>query len=291
MSGYLTGLNELNPKVKRHNGGTSSLTLDESGTTNSTLLFISGVAQTPGVDFNVSGTALTTTSAIPAGTNIATTIQYFNTGTVNVPADNTVSGAKIAMGSDAQGDVLYYNGSDYARLAAGTSGEFLKTQGSGANPVWASAGATAVTKQSLSGASVTFSSIPSGVTRIVIAISDCSTDGTDDLGVQIGDSGGIETSGYDSKARDVAHDTDADNTDCFNFETGAHTGLDSHGHIFLALADVDNNTCGASCHTLSSARYCFAGGNKSLSGTLDRVSIMTVGSTSFDAGTVRLWYS
>ena len=74
-----------------------------------------------------------------------------------------------------------------------------------------------ITKQSLSGASVTFSSIPSGVTRIVIAISDCSTDGTDDLGVQIGDSGGIETSGYDSKARDVAHDTDADNTDCFNF--------------------------------------------------------------------------
>ena len=51
-------------------------------------------------------------------------------------ANNAVSGIKIAMGSDAQGDVLYYNGTDYARLGVGTSGQFLKTQGAGANPVW-----------------------------------------------------------------------------------------------------------------------------------------------------------
>lgn len=51
--------------------------------------------------------------------------------------DNAVTGAKIAMGSDAQGDVLYYNGTDYVRLPAGTSGQFLKTQGAGANPAWA----------------------------------------------------------------------------------------------------------------------------------------------------------
>ena len=41
------------------------------------------------------------------------------------------------MGSDVQGDVLYYGGTDYARLGAGTSGYFLKTQGTSANPVWA----------------------------------------------------------------------------------------------------------------------------------------------------------
>ena len=53
----------------------------------------------------------------------------------------------MAMGSDAQGDILYYNGSNYVRLAAGTSGYFLKTQGSGANPVWGSAGGGAHTTQ------------------------------------------------------------------------------------------------------------------------------------------------
>ena len=54
------------------------------------------------------------------------------------------SWAYLAKGSgDAtlttQGDVLYYGGSGLARLGAGTSGQFLKTQGSGANPVWATA--------------------------------------------------------------------------------------------------------------------------------------------------------
>lgn len=37
----------------------------------------------------------------------------------------------------AQGDILYYNGTNLTRLAAGASGDFLKTQGAGANPVWA----------------------------------------------------------------------------------------------------------------------------------------------------------
>jgi hypothetical protein len=54
-------------------------------------------------------------------------------------ADNNVNGAKIALGSDAQGDVMYYNGTDWARLGAGTSGYFLKTNGAGANPAWAAA--------------------------------------------------------------------------------------------------------------------------------------------------------
>ena len=31
MSNYLTGLAQLNPQVKRHNGGTATLTLDENG--------------------------------------------------------------------------------------------------------------------------------------------------------------------------------------------------------------------------------------------------------------------
>jgi len=36
-----------------------------------------------------------------------------------------------------QGDLLYRDGSGYQRLGAGTNGYYLKTQGSGANPVWA----------------------------------------------------------------------------------------------------------------------------------------------------------
>ena len=51
-------------------------------------------------------------------------------------ADNAVTGPKIAMTSDAQGDIIYYNGTDYVRLPAGTSGYALKTAGAGQNPAW-----------------------------------------------------------------------------------------------------------------------------------------------------------
>jgi len=44
--------------------------------------------------------------------------------------------AGIAGIAFAQGDILYYDGANIVKLAAGTSGQFLKTQGAGANPVW-----------------------------------------------------------------------------------------------------------------------------------------------------------
>lgn len=60
-----------------------------------------------------------------------------SSGTVWTVDDNSVDGTDIAVGSDAQGDVMYYDGTNWVRLGAGTSGHFLKTQGTGANPVWA----------------------------------------------------------------------------------------------------------------------------------------------------------
>ena len=67
------------------------------------------------------------------------------TGTIT-PSDNTVTGAKIALGSDAAGDVMYYNGTNYIRLAKGTNGEVLTL--AGGVPSWAAdstnVGATSV---------------------------------------------------------------------------------------------------------------------------------------------------
>ena len=79
MSQYLTGLNLLDPGVKRYNGGTSSFTMDNNGTTNGTLLWVDGVAQVPGTDYNVSGATITTTTAAGAGTNNVTSLQLFST--------------------------------------------------------------------------------------------------------------------------------------------------------------------------------------------------------------------
>ena len=47
------------------------------------------------------------------------------------------NGTDLTTTLTTQGDIVYRDGSGLARLGAGTSGQFLKTQGTGANPVWA----------------------------------------------------------------------------------------------------------------------------------------------------------
>ena len=66
--------------------------------------------------------------------------------TNNVPTNATYWNLFVLKGTDTsvlttQGDVLYHTGSALARLSAGTNGHFLKTQGSGAAPVWAAVSA------------------------------------------------------------------------------------------------------------------------------------------------------
>jgi len=109
--------------------------------------------------------ASNTLAALPKDTNA--TRYLSNTGTSNNPAwsqvnlTNGVTGAlPIGNGgtgqttqtaafdalapTTTQGDIIYRNASNNVRLAAGTSGFFLKTQGAGANPIWAQAGGVLV---------------------------------------------------------------------------------------------------------------------------------------------------
>ena len=137
---------------------------------------------------NVTGSAdtLTTGRTISATGDIAWTSAAFD-GSGNVTgaatlsddavttakiADNQVTGAKIAMGSDAQGDILYYDGTDYVRLGAGTSGQVLQSGGAGANPSWVDQTAQNPSVPQVdfkdSGTSGTFT-VPSGVTRVKVS--------------------------------------------------------------------------------------------------------------------------
>ena len=63
--------------------------------------------------------------------------QYLKTDGSGALSWSKVAGTSIAMGSDAAGDVLYHNGTDYIRLAKGTDGQVL-TLASGV-PTWAAA--------------------------------------------------------------------------------------------------------------------------------------------------------
>ena len=54
--------------------------------------------------------------------------------------NNSVDGTDIALGSDADGDLMYYDGSDWARLPAGTANQVLQMDKYGDFPSWKDAG-------------------------------------------------------------------------------------------------------------------------------------------------------
>lgn len=62
------------------------------------------------------------------------------TAGAGVTEELTLTQVLDLLGSAAQGDILYRDAAGWAYLAPGTSGQFLKTQGAGANPVWATGG-------------------------------------------------------------------------------------------------------------------------------------------------------
>jgi|GEM_PF-1028818 len=72
------------------------------------------------------------TTGVPTFVTMGTDATLSATGALTI-ADNAVDGTDIAIGSDATGDIMYYNGTDWTRLA-GSSG-ILRSTGAAA-PSW-----------------------------------------------------------------------------------------------------------------------------------------------------------
>lgn len=153
----------------------------------------------------------------------------------------------------------------------------------------------ATAQASTSGTAITFTSVPAWVKRITLSLVGVSTNGVSNPIVQIGDAGGLETSGYLGNSCLVV---DGGATDGSQFTTGF--GVKSslaanvlHGSIFLSLVDAATNTWVASGVLAGSngTNNIFTAGSKSLSATLDRVALTTVnGTDAFDAGLVNIAY-
>lgn len=94
------------------------------------------------------GTGILTALGVNVGSAGAPVL--FN-GALGTPSSGTLTSCTglpintgLVIASEAQGDILYRNGSNWTRLGAGTSGQFLQTQGAGANPQWAAAGGLSI---------------------------------------------------------------------------------------------------------------------------------------------------
>ena len=145
---------------------------------------------------------------------------------------------------------------------------------------------------STSGTSIDFTGIPSGVKRIIISFDGVSTTGTSPMAVQLGDSGGPETTGYLGTGSSLGASAlvTVNSTTDFLVARSVVASVTYQGSVILSLVDSFTWACSSQIGANATNTY-LAQGSKTLSAELDRVRITTQGgSDTFDAGTINIQY-
>jgi hypothetical protein len=205
------------------------------------------------------------------------------TGDTNITLNLTDPGADRLMFWDE-------SASTWRDLTLGTNLSITDTT---LNATGGSGGITAGTVQATtSGSAIDFTSLPAGINRITVILDQVSLSGTDDLLIQLGDSGGIETTGYTCQSVVVsgAGTSISADTTGFNISSGSATRAISG---IMVLCRITSNTWVASFTGSTSAGTAmgvYSAGSKSLSAELDRLRIDTDGTDTFDAGQINIFY-
>jgi len=198
--------------------------------------------------------------------------------------------------------ILFGNGTSAVGVTAvGTATHVLTSNGAGVDPTFQApvAGATITlgTPVTASGTSISFTSIPANTKQIIISFSGLSTNGSSNLLIQIGDSGGIENTGYASGATYLQSSsavTLVSSTGGFIFTGAFAAGEVVNGSMILSLLSASTNgwaVQGSNVDLASTENMNVNCGTKALSATLDRLQFIAAnGTDTFDAGTVNIQY-
>lgn len=148
---------------------------------------------------------------------------------------------------------------------------------------------------STSGQSIDFTGIPSWVKKITVSFVGVSVDSTSTIQLQLGDSGGVEDSGYLGGAAYLVNTSSvggANLTSGFAISQGGSAASVLHGIVTLVLHNAASFTwvASGSIYYSNTAAGVTIGGSKSLSAALDRIRITTTGSDAFDAGSINVLY-
>lgn len=147
------------------------------------------------------------------------------------------------------------------------------------------------TEQSASGTSISFTGIPSWAREIVVHLLGVSTNGTQNWQIQIGPSGGVETTGYNSGAN--ANGTSARGTSGFLINNFGSANVVLHGQIKFTMESASTNTwTSLGILTRSDADgTVHSAGAKACASAIDRLRIIMDGTDEFDAGSFNISYS
>jgi len=140
---------------------------------------------------------------------------------------------------------------------------------------------------------VDFTSIPSWVKRITVTFSSVSVSGTSQPMFQLGDSGGVETTGYLTYTTSITTGVNAAAayTNGWQLFSAVAARL-IQGNIVFSLIDLTTNTwSGSGMFSNDTPAIIYTNGTKALSATLDRVRITTAGGSDlFDNGRINILY-
>jgi hypothetical protein len=146
------------------------------------------------------------------------------------------------------------------------------------------------TAKSATGATVQFTSIPSWVKRITVMFNEISTNGSSNVQIQLGDSGGYETSGYTGTAW-LANTVNTAMSAGFLITATNSSTYTWNGSVILTNFGSNTWILQGSVGISSVAAGGVQNGKKTLSDVLTQLQITTVnGTDTFDAGTINIMY-
>jgi hypothetical protein len=151
---------------------------------------------------------------------------------------------------------------------------------------------TRTAQASTSGTSIDFTSIPAGVKRITVMFNNVSLSSTAAFLIQLGDSGGVETTSYVSLST-VAASTVATTTSTAGFVISASGGLSAaRGYQgIMQICLLGSNAWTAIGNFNDGVGNTFScSGAKTLSDTLTQVRITSTSTDTFDAGSINILY-
>jgi hypothetical protein len=149
----------------------------------------------------------------------------------------------------------------------------------------------ATAQASTSGTSIDFTGIPAWVERITVMFNGVSTNGSSTIRLQLGDAGGIETTGYAGTCTQIGSTVStAYSTSGFDSTGDTSSTQTRNGQFMFALLGSNTWSLIGAYNISSAFQYLFCG-TKTLSDTLTQVRITTVnGTDTFDAGSVNIIY-